>query len=232
MHDTMVPLAQQRYIYRCTHLTMEGDCPADHGPRAVSIGPLLADVFPVTNQDYQAFIASAGYKPDRPRNFLRHWKDGAPGAGTERHPVVWVSPEDAAAYARWRGCRLPTDEEWQFLAAGPPHLRWPWGDAFDATRCNHDGMELEPVNSHPDGASWCGCQDLCGNAWEWTWPMRDDGHHRFALIRGGSHFRAHDHWHVQGGARRADFHWKLQLMNIEINRSATVGFRCVREVMP
>jgi formylglycine-generating enzyme required for sulfatase activity len=48
-----------------------------------------------------------------PNRFLRHWVDGSPVAGTEDEPVVFVSPDDARAYAHWRGMRLPTPDEWQ-----------------------------------------------------------------------------------------------------------------------
>lgn len=230
MPNATVRLDAARYIYRCTHLTMEGDCPVDHGPRAVSVGPLVVDVFPVTNDDFKEFLAQSRYQPDRPGSFLRHWTGGAPAKGAGNHPVVWVSPKDAEAYATWKGGRLPTDEEWQFIAAGPEHRRWPWGDRFDASLCNHEQGETMPVDAHPGDESWCGCRDLCGNVWEWTQPTRSDRYHEFALMRGGSWYRGHDRWHVQGGARRTDFHWKLQLMNDEINRSAVVGFRCVFEV--
>ena len=220
-------IPRDRYVFRCTHLTMEGTCGVDHGPRMVDIGPLLVDVFPVTNAEYRDFIADSGYEPTNGAGFLRHWNDRSVPARLENLPVVWVSPEDASAYASWAGGRLPTDEEWQYVAAGPEEKKWPWGDEFDPARCNHDGGELTPVDAYPKGTSWCGCYDLSGNAWEWTARIHDDGMHRFALLRGGSYFRAHDHWHVAGGARPCDFHWKLQLMNDAINRASTVGFRCV-----
>jgi len=220
-------IASDRFIYRCTHLTMESTCGVDHGPRVVAVGPLRADVYPVTNADYAAFMTETSYAPPEPGSFLRHWEIGTIPAGIEDHPVVWVSPEDAKAYAAWAGGRLPTDEEWQYIAAGPEGRNWPWGSDFDASLCNHDGTELSSVTANSGGANWCGCQDLSGNAWEWTSPLVDDGMHRFALIRGGSYFYAPGVWHVGGGARRCDYHWKLQLMNPGINRAGTVGFRCV-----
>lgn len=227
-----IAIAATTYIYRCSHHTMEGDCQAHHGPRAVSIGRFQVDRYPVTNARFAEFLEATGYAPAHTGGFLRHWAAGAavvpPDAA--QLPVVWVSPEDAEAFAGWAGGRLPTDEEWQYIAAGPEYRRWPWGGQFDPERCNHDGSALTPVGSYPQGASWCGAEDLAGNAWEWTAPVRDDGMHRFALLRGGSFYNGHDRWHVEGGARPTDFHWKLQLMNPGINRAATVGFRCVYEV--
>jgi len=223
---------RDRYIYRCSHVTMEGTCAVDHGPRIVDVGPLEADIYPVTNSDYAQFMAETGYAPRDPQNFLRHWRDGQMPPELSDRPVVWVAPEDAKAFAAWTGGRLPTDEEWQYIAAGPEGRRWPWGPDFDPTRCNHDGDKLTDVTAHRLGENWCGCQDLSGNAWEWTGAIRDDGMHQFCLIRGGSYFYARDVWHVAGGARPCDFHWKIQLMGQGMNRAGTVGFRCVYEAKP
>ena len=220
-------ISPDRYVYRCTHLTLDSTCAVDHGPRVVDIGPFSVDVFPVTNERYREFLVDSGYEPAHGAGFLRHWNGRSVPSGLDRHPVVWVTPEDAAAFASWAGGRLPTDEEWQYIACGPEEKKWPWGEELDASRCNHDGGELMPVDAYPQGASWCGCYDLSGNAWEWTAPIHDDQMHRFALVRGGSYFRGPAHWHVAGGARPCDFHWKVQLMNDENNRFSIVGFRCV-----
>ena len=174
-----VEIAQDRYIYRCIHIVMEGDCAVDHGPRGVDVGPFSADIYPVTNNEYAEFVSDAGCAPQESANFLRHWENGKVPAGIGDQPAVWVSLDDARAYASWAGGRLPTDEEWQFIAAGSEGLAWPWGADFDAGKCNHGGRELHEVTTNPDGASWCGCQDLCGNAWEWTEGELDDGMHQF-----------------------------------------------------
>ena len=223
----VVDISPDRYLYRCTHLTLDSTCAVDHGPRVVEIGPFSVDVFPVTNERYREFLVDSGYEPAHGAGFLRHWNGRSVPSGLDRHPVVWVTPEDAAAFASWAGGRLPTDEEWQYIACGPEEKKWPWGEELDASRCNHEGGELMPVDAYPQGVSWCGCYDLSGNAWEWTAPIHDDQMHRFALLRGGSYFRGPAHWHVAGGARPGDFHWKVQLTNDENNRFSNVGFRCV-----
>lgn len=70
---------------------------------------------------------------------------------------VYVSHAEANAYARWRGCRLPTEAEYQRAAAGAaPGL------------CDFTSWDPEPAGAHPSGASEYGVEDLVGNGWEWT----------------------------------------------------------------
>lgn len=218
------------YIYRVRHRIMEGDCQYDHGPREVSVGGFFADRYPVTNAQFYEFLAQSGYQPTDPSNYLSHWQDGKYLPEDADCPVVYVSQKDAMAYAAYYGCRLPTDEEWQLMAAGEQKLAYPWGNEFDGTRCNGAGDRITPVDRYPTGASVYGCMDLCGNVWEWTGDRIDDGMHLFTFLRGGCHYRAPHFWHAEGGCHRNDDHLKFPLLNEGLNRNATVGFRCVKEV--
>ena len=208
---------------------MEGDCQYDHGPRVVNLRPFYIYKYPVTNAMFKAFIDETGYRPENKTNFLRHWREGTFIAGYEHHPVVWVSQEDARAYAKWAGGRLPTDEEWQYAACGPDKLKWPWGNEYNKKYCNSSSNGTTPVGTYALEASPFGCLDMCGNTWEWTDATIDDGYHLFALIRGGSYYKGTNHWHADGGPKPNDFHWKFQLLNEGLNRCATIGFRCVKE---
>jgi formylglycine-generating enzyme required for sulfatase activity len=133
----------------------------------VPVGGVLIGRFPVTN------AAFARFRPDHPRVQDPQLAD---------HPVLLVTRADALAFCAWLGARLPTGAEWS--AAAAPGA-WPWGDAFDAERCNcaEAGWGwTTPVGAHPGGASPCGAEQLAGNVWEWVSDSTADG---WGVLRGG-----------------------------------------------
>lgn len=202
--------------------------------RPVSLAPYAIDRTPVTNHQFAAFLNASGYEPECKDNFLAHWTDGAIPSGLEDHPVVWVDLADARAYAAWAGKRLPTEPEWQHAAQGVEKRRWPWGDQWDATACNYGQFGgTTPVRQFPHGTTPDGVYDLCGNVWEWTESETTDGRTRFAVLKGGSYYKAHGSvWYADGGARPNDFAAKFLLMYPGLDRCATIGFRCAVSLTP
>ncbi len=194
------------------------------------VGPFFIDEAEVSNADFKRFLDESGYRPKHPENFLKHWPDGKMPDEMADHPVVYVDLDDARAYARWAGKRLPTEAEWHLAAQGKADLAWPWGPQFDPSRCNTTGDRTMPVRSLPEGRSPYGCYHMSGNVWEWTESERDDGHTRFAIIRGGSYFNAEGSgWYVSGGPKPCTHHAKFLLMWPGLDRCATIGFRCVAD---
>jgi iron(II)-dependent oxidoreductase len=199
-------------------------------PKEVAVQRFFIDEFPVTNAAFARFLKETRYRPPDTANFLRHWAGGLIPPGLECHPVVWVSLDDARAYARWAGKRLPTSLEWQYAAQGRDGRTYPWGDTFDSSRCNVGRGQTTAVDAFPDGASPFGVRDCIGNVWQLTDDEYFDGCYSFVLIRGGSYFDpTASIWYLQGGP--APVHRQQMLLRAGggFDRSATVGFRCVRD---
>ena len=132
----------------------------------VNLPAYYIDRAEVTNAEYLKFVDET-HRDDFPQSWVR----GKPLAGKENDPVVYVSYEDAEAYAKWAGKRLPTEAEWEKAARGTTGQTYPWGRKFEPAKCNFLSTEHKatlPVGSFPDGASPCGCYDMVGNVAEWT----------------------------------------------------------------
>ncbi len=199
-------------------------------PRAVEMRRFFMDRTPVTNDAFKAFLAASGYVPADKSNFLKHWVDEKPPAGEGDHPVLWVSLEDARAYAKWAGKRLPNEAEWQYAAQGRDGRPFPWGKAMEPGRCNNKLNHTTPVTAFPKGASPFGVLDMVGNVWQMTDDVYDDGVYRFGVIRGGSFYAPEKSmWYVKSGPLAVDRVQILLLVAPGLDRCGTVGFRCVKD---
>ncbi|CAO3640551.1 unnamed protein product [Mucor fragilis] len=209
-----------------------------HSTKHMHIKTFYMDAYPVTESQFKKFLDESGYKPADPTNFLKHWCGGCYPAYRANKPVTHVSVEDARAYAKWAGKRLPHEWEWQYVAQGGHEYRtYPWGNEWDESKVPevYSGRErLYPdhppadVDAFPAGRSCMGVYDLVGNVWQWTDVYRDD-HTRAAIIRGGSYYQAKNGQHYFPQAYRNDQHGKYLLMSPSVDRSATIGFRCVKD---
>lgn len=148
--------------------------------RTVTLTPVAVDAREVTNADFADFLDATGYAPAEPNRFLAHWADGRPARGAEDEPVRYVDLDDARAYARWRGARLPTEDEWQAAAAEPGWRRgeplvWEWTESE-----HRDGRTRWVVLK---GGSWFSAE---GSQWYADGGPRDpDWSLRFLLAQAG-----------------------------------------------
>ena len=197
----------------------------------ISVDSFLIDKFPVTNAQYYEFIIKSGYRPADTTRYLRHWVSGMYKQGQDKYPVVYISYEDAAAYARWAEKRLPAEAEWQLAAQGTDKRKWPWGNEFHATNCNNAFDRPTPVDAFGKGQSPYGAMDMVGNVWQMTNDMYFNGTNYFIVIRGGSFYRPESgSWYIEGGPQPLDRTQIMLLVSPGFDRSETVGFRCVKDI--
>lgn len=229
----------------------------------VTVKPFSIDKSPVTVAQFKAFIESAGYKTEAERfgdsgvfnmdlqnwELLKgaYWKKPLGPSGPEaedNHPVTHVSWNDALAYARWIGKRLPTEAEWEYAARSGKNSgeKFSWGNEVSVNgqyfANTWQGEMAKPeikdgfLYTCPVGAfgeNEAGLTDMGGNVWQWcadtykaypgsTAPIRAD--QNVKVIRSGSFFfdqYGEDSFSVSG--RSGNSH-ETSLFN--------TGFRCAK----
>ncbi len=174
-------------------------------------------------------------KRDGGRDEYPEWQGATVPAAFKDHPVINVDWYDAAAYCEWAGRRLPTEAEWERTARGTTGRRFPWGDAEPTrTLANYlnqwrNGGGLEPVGSHPQGASPEGVQDLQGNVWEWVADWYDPHYYEKGPLRnpkgpneGTRKVMRGSGWESEAPVLRSAH----RLSSDPKNRNHGLGFRC------
>jgi formylglycine-generating enzyme required for sulfatase activity len=137
--------------------------------------------YPITNRQYQTFVNN-GYKFRVWWHFsddAYEWRLAHPEPGKieeENRPFVNASWYDAVAFCKWLSeearlkINLPSELQWQRAAQGDDNHKYPWGNEFDANRCNTIESNIEQstsVKRYNTGVSPYGVYDMAGNVWEW-----------------------------------------------------------------
>jgi formylglycine-generating enzyme required for sulfatase activity len=164
----------------------------EHPQHLVTVSAFCLDRTEVTVRAYEACVAAKRCTP--PHREISPYCNRPDRPELANHPVNCVDWNQAVAYCRSLGRRLPSEAEWEFAARGSDKRTYPWGDQPpDARRLNACGRECvafgrrvlgrdwpalydgddgwvttSPVGSFPAGASVFGALDMAGNVWEWT----------------------------------------------------------------
>lgn len=193
--------------------------------RKMNVAAFLIDRCPVTNAQYKKFMDATGHRP--PWNWNgRNVPDGKAG-----HPVTRLRWQDAAAYAKWAGLRLPTEAEWEKAARGTDGRLYPWGSEWldGATRIGDPASPqtralTTPVGAFPAGASPYGVLDLCGNVAEWTGtpssPPNPKRKWAWYVVKGA------------GAAHTQRYNFRCAARNFSAHTSRAqdwIGFRCAKD---
>ena len=151
---------------------------AERPQHRVWLDEFCIDKYEVTNRQYDEFVRTTGHI--RPK-FREDGRYNSPD-----QPVVGVSWDDADAYCKWAGKRLPTEAEWEKAARGGAEgRRFPWGDE-GATGKAVFGQDMNTgspsaVGKYPPNGY--GLYDMAGNVWEWCADWYDMEYYRVSPER-------------------------------------------------
>jgi len=219
----------------------------------VYLDAFYIDKYEVTNAQYRQFVRATGhkepegnvYEAGKRRRAFKPWADKRFNGGNQ--PVVCVSWEDAKAYCKWAGKRLPTEAEWEKAARGAlVGKKYPWGDKRpDGMKCNFANTSnnseenisdaykyVAPVGSFaPNGY---GLYEMAGNVSEWCADWFDPGYYTFSPKQNPTGPDSGQERILRGGSWIFDYYSTGVACRDAANplsASTFTGFRCAQSVV-
>ena len=199
--------------------------------RRIFLNAYAIDRYEVTNHQYQAFVTATGHRKPGPPS--RYAKNMARLRGANQ-PIVYVSWEDADAYCRWKGRRLPTELEWEKAMRGSDGRLWPWGNTINVRASNWsdqtDGFEVTaPVGSFRLDTSPYDVMDGAGNVMEWVADWYKETAYQEAAERNPTGPEQGVYKVLRGGGYTTtgmDVRITSRNKMVPDFRDETIGFRC------
>lgn len=193
----------------------------------VNLGGFFIDKFEVTNNEYKKFMDAAGHNPPE-----EGWEGGKSPAGKGDFPVVFVSWHDAKAYCKWKGKRLPTEQEWEKAARGTDGRYFPWGNKYRLRKYANTNKERKrgttKVGAYSQGVSPNGCYDMAGNVWEWT----SSNYLAYPNSPHEDEFYGNERWVIRGGSWDDPHNYSMAVIRAKVTPVSSdelTGFRCVMD---
>ena len=156
--------------------------PQEQPLHRVTLDAFEIDRYEVSNVEYLRFVLSTG------ASWPQFWRAKPFPDKMATHPVINVSWQEADAYCRWAGKRLPTEAEWEKAARGSDGRMFPWGDepaGWIKSNIAHPGSKrgakyppLANINRYDKGVSPYGVYQLAGNVSEWVSDWFDPDYYR------------------------------------------------------
>jgi formylglycine-generating enzyme required for sulfatase activity len=153
------------------------------------------------------------------------------------YPASFILWEEARSYCEWVGGRLPTEAEWEMAARGPEGSVYPWGDTWDARRCNSISGGLhqpEAVGSYRRCLSPYGVLDMPGGVWEWCQDWYDASYYDESPPRDPQGPDTGNLRVKRGGGWMSQPMWLRSAHRAKAgptSRNVDNGFRCVQDVV-
>lgn len=235
-----------------------------------NVETFLMDKSPVTVAQFRQFVKATGYQTEADKfgnagvineETGKQWSlvnsanweyplgKNRPKA-SDNHPVTQVSWNDANAYAKWAGKRLPCEIEWEHAArnAKNTRARYPWGDEIQSNgKWNANVWQGKfPIKNFVEdtypytspvgqfGKTALGLTDMSGNVWEWTSNKKFD----YALLftKDASAISISEEYAERGGSFLCEPTWchGYRVSGRSGSTSETslfhLGFRCVKDI--